>query len=167
MKPRGEYPRCSEPVMDLAGAGNENAARWVVERTFAWTAQFRLLARDDERSAHSVAGLHFQAFACLLLQHFMSLLAESQKKPLHGSPWADLVPWLPLTVPRPAMLLTARYARPYGHFFRLSRGSLREGRPNLVLMSQDLSHNARDASTVGDLLWTMAAPTSCCTAFRL
>jgi transposase len=39
--------------------------RWVVERSFAWAARFRRLARDYERLPETVAGLHFPAFACL------------------------------------------------------------------------------------------------------
>ena len=41
--------------------------RWVVERNFAWSAHFRRLARDYERLPQIVAGLHFVAFACLML----------------------------------------------------------------------------------------------------
>jgi len=37
--------------------------RWVVERSFAWLAHFRRLARDYERLAETLAGLHFVAFA--------------------------------------------------------------------------------------------------------
>ena len=51
--------------------------RWVVERSFAWVARFRRLARDYERLPETVAGLHFLAFACLLLHRFIPLLAES------------------------------------------------------------------------------------------
>jgi hypothetical protein len=47
--------------------------RWVVERSFAWTARFRRLARDDERLPETLAGLHFLAFAILLLKRFVSL----------------------------------------------------------------------------------------------
>jgi transposase len=39
----------------------------VVERSFAWAARFRRLARDYERLPTTVAGLHFIAFACLML----------------------------------------------------------------------------------------------------
>ncbi len=42
--------------------------RWVVERSFAWATRFRRLAKDDERLPETVAGLHFVAFACLMLQ---------------------------------------------------------------------------------------------------
>ncbi len=41
--------------------------RWVVERSFAWAARFRRLARDYERLASSLAGLHWLAFASLTL----------------------------------------------------------------------------------------------------
>lgn len=41
--------------------------RWVVERSFAWMARFRRLARDYERRATTLAGLHYVAFACLML----------------------------------------------------------------------------------------------------
>jgi len=51
--------------------------RWVVERSFAWVARFRRLARDYERLPETLAGLHFLAFACLLLHRFIPLLAES------------------------------------------------------------------------------------------
>ena len=47
--------------------------RWVVERDFAWAARFRRLARDYERLAVSLAGLHFMAFACLMLHQFVHL----------------------------------------------------------------------------------------------
>ena len=51
--------------------------RWVVERSFAWVARFRRLARDYERVPATVVGLHFLAFACLLLHRLIPLLAES------------------------------------------------------------------------------------------
>jgi transposase len=47
--------------------------RWVVERSFAWMARFRRLARDYERLPTVLAGLHFIAFACLLLHRVTSL----------------------------------------------------------------------------------------------
>jgi transposase len=49
--------------------------RWVVERSFGWAARFRRLARDYERLPDTVAGLHFVAFACLMLHRL--LLAAS------------------------------------------------------------------------------------------
>jgi transposase len=51
--------------------------RWVIERSFAWVGRFRRLARAYERLPTTVAGLHFLAFACLLLHRLIRLLAES------------------------------------------------------------------------------------------
>jgi transposase len=45
--------------------------RWVVERSFAWTARFRRLARDYERLPETLAGLHFIAFAILMLRRLV------------------------------------------------------------------------------------------------
>ena len=42
--------------------------RWVVERSFAWAARFRRLARDYERLASTLAAYHWLAFAILMLQ---------------------------------------------------------------------------------------------------
>jgi len=41
--------------------------RWVVERSFAWVARFRRLARDHERLPSSLAGFHWLAFLTLML----------------------------------------------------------------------------------------------------
>ena len=41
--------------------------RWVVERSFAWAARFRRLARNYERLPQTLAGLHFVAFVTLML----------------------------------------------------------------------------------------------------
>ena len=41
---------------------------WVVERSFAWATRFRRLAKDYERLPETVAGLHFVALVCLMLQ---------------------------------------------------------------------------------------------------
>lgn len=48
--------------------------RWVVERSFGWIARFRRLARDYERLADSLAGLHFVAFVCLMLGKMVAML---------------------------------------------------------------------------------------------
>jgi transposase len=48
--------------------------RWVVERDFAWTSRFRRLARDYERLPEVLAGLHFVAFACLMLHRLIPVL---------------------------------------------------------------------------------------------
>ncbi|HEU5199752.1 MAG TPA: IS5 family transposase [Ktedonobacterales bacterium] len=50
--------------------------RWIVERSFAWTARFRRLARDYERLPQTLAGLHFLAFAILLLHRFIHLVVH-------------------------------------------------------------------------------------------
>ena len=47
--------------------------RWVVERSFAWAARFRRLARDYERLPKTLAGLHFVAFAIVLAARFVQL----------------------------------------------------------------------------------------------
>ncbi len=47
--------------------------RWVVERSFAWATRFRRLAKDYERLPATVDGLHFVAFACLMLHKMMLL----------------------------------------------------------------------------------------------
>jgi transposase len=42
--------------------------RWVVERSFAWAARFRRLARDYERLAATLAGWHWLAFVAIMLR---------------------------------------------------------------------------------------------------
>jgi transposase len=51
--------------------------RWVVERSFAWAARFRRLARDYERMAETLAGLHFVAFVCLMLNKTVTMFGLS------------------------------------------------------------------------------------------
>ena len=51
--------------------------RWVVERSFAWSARFRRLARDYERLPTVLAGLHWLVFAGLLLHHVLQLYSTS------------------------------------------------------------------------------------------
>ena len=48
--------------------------RWVVERSFAWTTRFRRLVRDYERTPEVLRGLHFVAFAVLMLQRLINSL---------------------------------------------------------------------------------------------
>jgi transposase len=48
--------------------------RWVVERSFAWMARFRRLARDYERLPETLKSLHFLAFAILMSQRLAQLL---------------------------------------------------------------------------------------------
>ena len=51
--------------------------RWVIERSFAWAARFRRLARDYERMAQTLAGWHHLAFVCLMLAQLYGLLNKS------------------------------------------------------------------------------------------
>jgi transposase len=46
--------------------------RWVVERSFAWAARFRRLARDYERLAETLATYHYLAFAYLMLHRALA-----------------------------------------------------------------------------------------------
>jgi transposase len=50
--------------------------RWVVERSFGWITRFRRLARDYERLPETLKGLHFLAFAMLMAQRFVQLIAS-------------------------------------------------------------------------------------------
>lgn len=45
--------------------------RWVVERSFAWMARFRRLAKDYERLPTTLAGLHLVVLACLMLNNLL------------------------------------------------------------------------------------------------
>ena len=51
--------------------------RWVVERSFAWAARFRRLAKDYERLPETLAGLHFVVFAILMLAKAAKLLQSA------------------------------------------------------------------------------------------
>lgn len=48
--------------------------RWVIERSFGWTGRFRRLARDYERLAETLKGLHYVAFAILFVKKLVVLL---------------------------------------------------------------------------------------------
>lgn len=50
--------------------------RWVVERSFGWAARFRRLSRDYERLPETLAGLHYLAFAILMLKNFVQVMAH-------------------------------------------------------------------------------------------
>ena len=41
--------------------------RWVVERSFGWLVRFRRLAKDYERLASTLKGMHLAAFAIIML----------------------------------------------------------------------------------------------------
>jgi len=65
-------------VIKLAEAKKEFVLlprRWVVERSFGWAARFRRLARDYERLPETLAGLHYLAFAILMLKRFAELMS--------------------------------------------------------------------------------------------
>lgn len=47
--------------------------RWVVERSFAWLSRFRRLAKDYERLAETLAGLHLVALSVLMLHRLIQL----------------------------------------------------------------------------------------------
>jgi transposase len=51
--------------------------RWVIERSNAWMARFRRLARDYERLAETVAGLHYVAFAMLMAHRFVTFMTQN------------------------------------------------------------------------------------------
>ena len=52
--------------------------RWVVERTVAWVARSRRLARDYQRLPGGVAGLHFVAVACPMLHRTLTVTTQSR-----------------------------------------------------------------------------------------
>ncbi len=51
--------------------------RWVVERFLTLASRFGRLARDHERLPDTVSGLHFVAFACLILLRLITLAVHS------------------------------------------------------------------------------------------
>ena len=62
--------------------------RWVAERSFAWMARCRRLARDYERLPETLAGLHLVAFAILLLRRagdFALVHTDPPRIPLTGA----------------------------------------------------------------------------------
>jgi transposase len=51
--------------------------RWVIERSFAWASRFRRLARDHERLPEVLRGMHFLAFAVLMLSQLGRILKSA------------------------------------------------------------------------------------------
>ena len=68
----------------MVQSGNAGASllfkcvKQVVERSFAWAARFRRLARDYERLAQTLAAYHYVAFACLMLPNALTAVANAQ-----------------------------------------------------------------------------------------
>ncbi len=53
-----------------------NGLRWLVRTGAEWRMMPHRLARDYERLPETLQGLHFLAFAILLLARFVALLAQ-------------------------------------------------------------------------------------------
>ena len=53
--------------------------RWVVERSFGWAARFQRLARDYKKLPQTLAGLHYVAFAMLMLPHMHDVIGIVHK----------------------------------------------------------------------------------------
>ena len=51
--------------------------RWVVERSFAWMARFRRLARDYERTKQFLVGWHWLAFTGLMIRRLALMPGQS------------------------------------------------------------------------------------------
>jgi transposase len=52
--------------------------RWVVERSFGWMSRFRRLARDYERLPETLAGLHYLAFAILMVSRLVEFVHQTK-----------------------------------------------------------------------------------------
>jgi transposase len=48
----------------------------VVERSFAWAARFRRLARDYERLAETLVGMHLLAFVFIMLNKTVDMFSS-------------------------------------------------------------------------------------------
>src|ERR1700676_4340571 len=53
--------------------------RWVVERSFAWAARFRRLARDYERLHTTLKALHYVAFAILMCTRLIKIALTTSR----------------------------------------------------------------------------------------
>ncbi|HEX7021957.1 MAG TPA: IS5 family transposase [Trueperaceae bacterium] len=81
----GDQPRrAAGQGIDLVVVKQEGAKRgfvllprrWVVERSFAWSARFKRLLRDSERLLQVLAGLHGVAFSVLLLTRLLPMFTK-------------------------------------------------------------------------------------------
>jgi hypothetical protein len=82
--------------------------RWVVERSFAWAARFRRLARDYERLAATLAGYHWAGFRLAHAQ--LPLRQKRMTGSMRNPRWRVAVSRQTVMGARNA--LTARAARP-------------------------------------------------------
>jgi transposase len=81
--------------------------RWVVERSVAWAARFRKLARAYERLDNTLKGFHYLSFACLMINQNIPptqpsvITASSDKRTAaedHQRPSAEPVRQSPLQI---------------------------------------------------------------------
>ena len=63
--------------------------RGVVERSFAWAARFRRLAKDYERLPEVFAGRHFLAFLTLMLRRLLVVAGHSPQQALRRKSWVE------------------------------------------------------------------------------
>ena len=61
--------------------------RWVVERSFAWVARFRRLAKDYVRFPEVVPGLHFLAIATLMSHRLVFTVPQCPHQALGDGPF--------------------------------------------------------------------------------
>ena len=73
----GQPPRATPLVLAAPYCVYSQYRRWVVERSYGWMARFRRLARDYERLAVTLAGLHFVAFAMLMAHRFATFMVQN------------------------------------------------------------------------------------------
>jgi threonine/homoserine/homoserine lactone efflux protein len=71
--------RPTQPKLAVPGHAKLVICDYAIERSFAslCVARFRRLARDYERLADTLAGLHFVAFAILMAHRFVTFMVQS------------------------------------------------------------------------------------------
>jgi inorganic pyrophosphatase len=65
----------SSPILSRTYCG------WIAERSFAWAARFRRLAKDYERLPETLIGLHFAAFYFRRLLRSCKFITPSSEHP--------------------------------------------------------------------------------------